>query len=68
MASLEEARAVKTKVRARFGGANVNGIGIQRVGEGFGIKVTLQEAEDRDAEEVDGVPVTFVHGGRVVKR
>lgn len=68
MATLKEARAVKTKVKERLRDAKINGIGIERVGEGFGIKVTLLDAEERDAEDVDGVPVTFVHGGRIVKR
>lgn len=68
MASLAQARAAKTEVSRRFAGANVNGVGIQRVGEGFGIKVTLLEDEERDPEEVDGVPVAFVHRGRIIKR
>ncbi len=68
MASLAQARAAKTEASRRFAGANVNGIGIQRVGAGFGIRVTLLEDEERDSEEVDGVPVSFVHRGRILKQ
>jgi len=68
VASLEQARAAKTEASRRFAGANVNGIGIQRVAEGFGIRVTLVEDEDRTPEDIDGVPVAFVHRGRIVKR
>ncbi len=42
-ATLHEARAAKTKVLAAFGGdPSVVGVGITRIGEGYGVKLNLQ--------------------------
>ncbi len=70
--SLEAARAAKQKaLTALEGRAEVNGVGITRVGAGYGIKVNLAAAPPRGTalpEEVDGVPVLVEIVGRIVKQ
>lgn len=72
MASLSEARAAKAKAKKLFKGDNVNGIGLARVGDGFGIKVNVTEGAagfgENAVHEVDGVPVLFAHVGRIEER
>ncbi len=71
-ASLEAARAAKQKtLLALEGRAEVNGVGITRVGAGYGVKVNLAVAPSGTAalpEEVDGVPVVVEVVGRIVKQ
>lgn len=70
--NIERARAAKTVVLARLGGlAQLNGVGITRVGEGFGVKVNLAAQPDRGTElpeEVDGVPVVTELIGPISKQ
>jgi hypothetical protein len=58
---LDEARAVKEKTKAIFAGkASVVGIGITRIGDGYGVKVNLDAPPAADAglpETIDGVPI-----------
>ena len=59
--TLEEARQAKARARAVFAplGAVV-GIGITRIGDGYGLKVNLRSNPPADTllpAEVDGVPV-----------
>ena len=60
--SLARVRAAQKKAIAQLEGvADVNGIGITRVGDGYGLKVNLASLpKGRGAlpGEVDGVPVT----------
>ena len=60
--SLTRARAAKKKAAAQFERvADVNGVGITRVGDGYGLKVNLASTPKRWGAlpgEVDGVPVT----------
>lgn len=60
-ASLAQARAAKARaleIFSQFG--DVVGVGLVRVGEGYGVKVNLQRppAATRLPRSVDGVPVT----------
>jgi hypothetical protein len=58
---LDEARAAKERARSIFAGrASVVGIGLTRVGDGFGVKVNLDAPPPLDThlpESIDGVPV-----------
>lgn len=69
---LEKARAAKKKALSIFSDlAEVNGVGITRVGHGYGLKVNLAgspPAEVRLPEEVEGVPVVVEVVGRISKR
>jgi hypothetical protein len=60
-AGLDEARAAKERAKSLFvGKASVVGIGLTRVGDGYGVKVNLDcpPAPDADLPEtIDGVPV-----------
>ena len=59
--SLEEARKAKPQALTLFAPlAQVVGVGITWVGEGYGLKVNLRSPPSADTqlpEEVDGVPV-----------
>jgi hypothetical protein len=70
--NIERARAAKSVALARLGGlAEVNGVGITRVGEGFGVKVNLAAQPDPGTEfpeEIDGVPLVTELVGRISKR
>jgi hypothetical protein len=70
--NIERARAAKDAVLARLGGlSQVNGVGITRVGQGYGVKVNLAEHPDPGTElpeEIDGVPVVTELVGRISKR
>jgi hypothetical protein len=70
--SLDEARAAKSHalkiLRAVPGLA---GVGVTRVGQGYGVKVNLASAPKRSLDlpsEIDGVPVRLEVVGRVRKR
>ena len=73
MATLDDARAAKEKVKQQLGGSSsVNGIGITRVGSGFGVKVNLSQEPPRGvdrgwATSVEGVPVTYEVVGTIKK-
>ncbi len=70
--TIEEARAVKEQAyRILARDAAVVGVGIARVGEGYGVKVNLSESPKRGVrlpEEVGGVPVQVEVVGVVRKR
>ncbi len=59
--SLDEARAARERAKSLFAGkAAVVGIGLTRVGDGYGVKVNLESppaANARLPETIDGVPV-----------
>lgn len=68
--TLEEVRAVKVKARqvfARFG--KLAGLGITRVGEGYGLKVNLHSPKsDHWPSEISGVPIRVEVVGQIKKR
>ncbi|MBI2833193.1 MAG: hypothetical protein HYX76_02040 [Acidobacteria bacterium] len=69
--TLEAARAAKEKVFPRLTSLpDVNGVGIARVGNGYGVKVNAaRELRDVDVpDEVDGVPIVVEVVGPVSKR
>jgi hypothetical protein len=71
VASLAQARAAKARaleIFSRFG--EVVGVGLVRVGEGYGVKVNLQSASTKNPlpRSVDGVPVTVEVVGSIRKR
>ena len=72
VATLEQARAAKERAKALFARAGtVVGVGINRVGDGFGVKVNLSAAPPPDAalpESIDGVPVRVEVVGTIWKR
>ena len=58
--SLDQARAAKASAAAAFGRlAEVAGVGITRVGDGYGVKVNLSRPPDTTGlpTEIDGVPI-----------
>lgn len=58
--SLEKVRTAQRKAQTRLAGVReVNGIGITRVGSGFGLKVNLSSPTSRERvpEQIEGVPV-----------
>jgi hypothetical protein len=59
--SLDEARTAKPRALALFESlAEVVGVGITKIGDGYGLKVNLREAPSTDIlmpTDVDGVPV-----------
>jgi hypothetical protein len=69
---LERARAAKERARIVFAAkASVVGVGITRVGGGFGLKVNLSEPPPPGAElpeTIDGVPVRVEVVGPIRKR
>jgi hypothetical protein len=58
---LDEARAAKERAKVLFAKkASVVGIGLTRVGDGYGVKVNLGCPPAKDAnlpETIDGVPI-----------
>jgi hypothetical protein len=69
-ATLEEARAAKARASHLLGALPVVGVGITRVGEGYGVKVNLSRNVDRDQlpSHVDGVPVQTEVVGEIRKQ
>jgi hypothetical protein len=69
---IEQVRAAKQKAFSLFAGlARVNGIGITRLGDRYGIKVNLAEPPSDGVEfpkEVDGVPVVVEIVGPIAKQ
>ena len=68
--TLEEARAAKTEAEAVFSSlASVVGVGITRVGVGYGLKINLSEdAKTALPTEVAGVPIQVEIVGRIQKQ
>jgi hypothetical protein len=66
--TLDKARAAKLKAAVELAGLPVVGIGITRVGEGYGLKVNLSEICESVPSEIDGVPVKPEVVGKIVKR
>jgi hypothetical protein len=69
-ATLEEARAAKSKVESRLSrNRHVNGIGVTRQGKGWGVKVNLSGPTRANLpREIDGVPVVVELVGKIAKR
>lgn len=69
-ASLEEARVAKSKAAAMLTALPVVGIGITRIGDGYGLKVNLSENVAANAVPgyVDGVPIKTEVVGKISKR
>jgi hypothetical protein len=71
-ADLEKARAAKIKFLDRFAGvSDLNGVGIARVGTGFGVKVNLSKKPASGTElpqDIDGVPIVVEVVGEISKR
>jgi hypothetical protein len=69
--TLQEARAVKPRVRALFAEhGEVLGVGITRMGDAYGVKVNLRAAPVsgvRLPESIDGVPIKMEVVGTVRK-
>lgn len=68
--NLKAARAAKAKLSRALGAyPHVNGVGITRLGDGYGLKVNLDRTEGVDVpDHVDGVPVQVERVGRITKR
>lgn len=68
--TLLEARAAKSKAAEMLGELPVVGVGITRVGGGYGIKVNLSESVAKNAipKQVDGVPVNVEVVGKIQKQ
>jgi hypothetical protein len=69
--SLDEARAAKASAAAAFGRlAEVAGVGITRVGDGYGVKVNLSRPPDTPGlpTEIDGVPIQVEIVGPIRKQ
>jgi hypothetical protein len=70
--TLEEARAAKARALELFAAlAPVVGVGITRIGEGYGVKVNLREPPVPGVtfpDAVDGVPVRVEVVGAIRKR
>lgn len=68
--TLDEARAAKEKAPGLLADLPVVGVGITRVGNGYGIKVNLGEDVDTGTipADVDGVPIKAEYVGTIKKR
>ena len=68
--TLDEARAAKAKASTLLADLPVVGVGITRIGDGYGLKINLSEKVATDAlpEHVDGVPVKSEVVGTITKR
>ncbi len=70
--SLEAARAAKAEEHETFTAlAPVVGVGITRIGDGYGLKVNLQQAPAAGValpDEINGIPVRVEVVGAVRKR
>lgn len=68
--TLEEARAAKPKAIALLAELPVVGVGITRIGDGYGLKVNLREPVAADAvpDQIDGVPIQTDFVGQIRKR
>ncbi len=68
--SLEEVRTAKPRATEIFGSlAQLSGVGITRVGRGYGLKINLaEEPACALPDEVDGVPVRISVTGPIRAR
>lgn len=68
--TLEQARAAKTKAATLLAALPVVGIGLTRIGAGYGLKVNLSEsaADNTVPLHVDGVPIKTEVVGEIRKR
>jgi hypothetical protein len=68
--TLDEAGTAKAKASNLLVDLPVVGVGITRVGKGYGLKINLSEAVAADAipEHIDGVPVKSEVFGMIAKR
>jgi hypothetical protein len=68
--TLDVARAAKAKASTLLADLPVVGIGVTRVGEGYGLKINLSEAVPAVAlpEQIDGVPVKAEVVGEITQR
>jgi len=69
-ATLEQARMAKAKAVALLRALPLTGVGITRIGAGYGLKVNLSEsvASGSVPDHVDGVPITTEVVGKIHKR
>jgi len=69
-ATLEEARAAKSKAAVLLAALPVVGVGITRIGDGYGLKVNLSRdvAASAVPEQVDDVPIKLEVVGEIRKR
>ena len=68
--TLEEARAAKAKAVELLAALPVVGVGITRIGDGYGLKVNLSEnvAANAVPAQVTGVPIRTEVVGEIRKR
>jgi hypothetical protein len=69
--TLDQARAAKGRVLEVFGKvAPVVGVGITRIGDGYGVKVNLESLPGDQSlpDAIDGVPVRIEVVGTIKKR
>jgi hypothetical protein len=68
--TLDEARAAKSKAVAILAALPVVGVGVTRIGDGYGLKVNLSEnvAADAVPGDVDGVPIKTEVVGEIRRR
>ena len=67
--TLEQARAAKKAATKALADLPVVGIGITRVGEGYGLKINLDAAPTGEVPEtVDGVPLKVEVVGKIRKQ
>ena len=71
-ASIEQARAAKAKALVTFSRkVTIVGIGITRIGEGYGLKINLQQPPAGSVQlpdSIDGVPVRLEIVGDIHKQ
>jgi hypothetical protein len=70
MADLEQARAVKARLRTELAGHHgVRGVGLVRVRHGYAVRVSLESTDDDDLPpDVDGVPIRVAVVGAITPR
>ena len=68
--TLDEVRAAKTQAHALLADFPVVGVGITRIGDGYGLKVNLSAkvARGQLPETVAGVPIQVEVVGTIAKR
>lgn len=69
--TLDQARAAKDRARAALRHLPVVGVGVTRIGDGYGLKVNLTTAPPADATvpaAIDGVPLRLEVVGTIQKQ
>lgn len=68
--TLAQARAAKPKVLRLLASLPVAGVGITRIGDGYGLKVNFSEnvADESVPDHCEGVPITKEVVGTIRKR